>query len=135
MKEKIKKNLKGDLVLNIPTIHKEYLSGNGIITRGMDNCLLLYNEKNWKEVAHNLQNRSTEQMTRHEIRFIDIILKGAVQLKIGDNGKIVIPSYFKDYASIKKDVVFIDLGSHLEVWGKEEFKKYREKNLKTQKLH
>ncbi|PJA89074.1 MAG: division/cell wall cluster transcriptional repressor MraZ, partial [Candidatus Moranbacteria bacterium CG_4_9_14_3_um_filter_33_15] len=100
-----------------------------VITRGMDKCLFLYPVKVWKNLAEKL---GTLPMGEANTRsFVRIMLAGAVDCEIDKQGRILIPDYLKEYASLSRNVVIAGLYNRLEIWDEnkwEEYKKKAEKN-------
>ena len=39
-------------------------------------------------------------------------------------GRVLIPSYLKDYAGIKRDVYIIGVSNRIEIWGRDNWKEY-----------
>ena len=116
-----------DLKLIILTPYRKRLIKDVIITRGIDSCLVLSNEQEWEKIVSRLDNFcSKDKTSRHCIRFVNLMKKGAIRIEIGKNGKITIPDYLRQYANIKNKTLFIENLNHIELWAKEEFEKYRE---------
>jgi len=115
--------------ITIPVQHQKRLSlYDAIITCGLDGCLTLFSEEEWEGVIYRFDNLcSSKKASRHLIRFINLMKQGAVKTKIRKGGKITIPDYLKQYAKIKKEMLFIELSNHLEIWAEEEFEKYRDR--------
>lgn len=113
-------------------IPKEYIkkfTKDIVITRGLDNCLWLFSSKEWQvllDATHDLPLNS-----RDASRFAAIMTTGAVKTRIGKDGTISIPSYLKDYADIKKKVLFIGVNDRVELWGLEKFTEYRNRNRRV----
>jgi MraZ protein len=119
--------MKNGLKLIVPVPHRKNLSKDVVITRGIDGCLFLYSEKNWEKTKDGLTKYTNETNPKDTIRFVGLFLSGAEKIKMSNDGKIIIPLYLVDFANIKKDIVFIRVGTRLSIWAKEEFEKYRDK--------
>jgi len=115
--------------LAVPSKFRGELKRGVVITRGMDKCLFLYPVKVWKNLAEKL---GTLPMGEANTRsFVRIMLAGAVDCEIDKQGRILIPDYLKEYASLSKNVVIAGLYNRLEIWDEnkwEEYKKKAEKN-------
>ncbi|MBC8473542.1 MAG: cell division/cell wall cluster transcriptional repressor MraZ, partial [Candidatus Omnitrophica bacterium] len=57
-------------------------------------------------------------------RFNRIYFSGASDLTPDKQGRILIPTYLKEYAGIKKDVFIIGVSNRIEIWGRESWKEY-----------
>lgn len=54
--------------------------------------------------------------------------RGTFDVKIDSMGRIRIPKVLKEFANIKKKVIFIGAVDRIQIWGVEELKKYEEEN-------
>jgi MraZ protein len=108
------------------SLPKQFRTGLGkkmVMTRGLDNCLFVYSKANWEKVAEKLQALSFAQAdTRGFNRFI---LSGAAEVEADGAGRILIPEHQKDFAGLKKTVVFAGVSDRVEVWDSESWKGYK----------
>jgi len=101
---------------------KEYDIGKLYITRGLDKCLFLFTENEWKSQEAKFKSIS---FTKSESRkFNRVYFAGATQLECDRQGRILIPKYLKDYAAIKRDVMIIGVSNRIEVWSKDAWGQY-----------
>lgn len=114
--------------LGVPPKFREKLKKTAVITRGLDNCLFLYSRDEWEKLAKKL---SEMPLSRADARgFARIMLSGAMEVGFDNLGRILIPDYLKDYASLKKKVVLAGLYSRVEIWDENIWKSYKEKTEK-----
>jgi MraZ protein len=93
------------------------------MTRGLDNCLFVYSTKAWEKVAAKLQELSFAQAdTRGFNRFI---LSGAAEVEVDAAGRVLIPDHQKEFAGLKKEVVFAGVSDRVEIWDKERWNSYK----------
>ena len=111
--------------ITIPKKYREKLSKNLVITRGIDWCLFVYDKKIWKQVKNELEEIVNKTTSKDAIDFIRLFMRGAAKVKTGSNDRIIIPEFLSDYAYLKKDIIFIELGKRIEIWAKEKFEKYQ----------
>ncbi|MBD3300668.1 MAG: division/cell wall cluster transcriptional repressor MraZ [Candidatus Moranbacteria bacterium] len=118
--------------ISIPAKFRKELGKNAVITRGLDNSLLLYPNKVWEEIALKLgQMPVGESGTRS---FVRLMLSGASEVQIDKLGRILIPNYLKKYAILKRDTVINGLFNRMEIWEEkawDNYKKTAEKNSNT----
>jgi MraZ protein len=101
---------------------KEYDIERLYITRGLDRCLFLFTENEWKSQESKFKSIS---FTKSESRkFNRIYFAGATNIECDRQGRILIPKYLKDYAGIKRDVMIIGVSNRIEVWSKEAWQHY-----------
>ena len=101
---------------------KEYDIEKLYITRGLDKCLFMFTENEWKTQESKFKSVS---FTKSEARkFNRMYFAGAIQIECDKQGRILIPKYLKDYAGIKRDVMIIGVSNRIEVWAKESWQDY-----------
>ncbi len=77
--------------LAIPAKFRRALGKKAVVTRGIDNCLVIYPMTEWKKLAEKLQGLPS---TRVDARgFARIMLSGAVDVELDKMGRILIPDY------------------------------------------
>ena len=107
---------KGRLIL--PARFREVSKENGIekffVTRGLDKCIFMFAEGEWRLQEARFKNLS---FTKSEARsFNRMFFSGAVEVAPDKQGRFIIPQYLKDYAGIKKDAVVIGISNRIEIW-------------------
>jgi MraZ protein len=98
------------------------------LTRGLDGCLFLFTLEVWSELEKKLNSLSfTKQQTRF---FNRLYFSGAHELEIDTQGRMTIPTYLKEFAGIKKEVVIIGIADRVEIWDRERWEKFYADNRK-----
>jgi MraZ protein len=101
---------------------KEYDVHRLYITRGLDKCLFIFTESEWKSQESKFKSVS---FTKSESRkFNRIYFAGATEIECDKQGRILIPKYLKDYALIKRDVMIIGVANRIEIWSKDAWTSY-----------
>jgi len=103
-------------------IFKEHYAEKFYITRGLDKCLFVFTEEEWKA-----QERKFKDMpfTRQESRqFNRLYFSGACEVACDKQGRILVPQYLKEYAEIKEDVMIVGVSDRIEIWSKEKWKEF-----------
>jgi len=105
----------------IPSKFREVAKNNYIekffVTRGLDKCLFMFGEEEWKSQESKFKNLS---FTKKESRsFNRLFFSGTTEVEFDKQGRILIPKYLKDYAGIKRDVMLIGVSNRMEIWSKE----------------
>lgn len=114
--------------LSIPSKFRKSLGKKAIITRGLDNCLVIYSINEWQKVTKKLESLPSSKIDARG--FSRIILSGAVDVNLDKLGRVLIPDYLKKYAGLKKEVMVIGLSNKIEVWDEKSWKDYRQKTEK-----
>lgn len=104
--------------VSFPAKLRKYLSSPSqdrfTILKGLERCLLLYPEDEWKKVEQHLSSINTlrsEERTvlRHFLRF-------AEDLQLDSHNRLAIPASLARWASIDTHVTFIGMGDRVELW-------------------
>ena len=101
---------------------KEYDVDKLYITRGLDKCLFMFTENEWKSQESKL--KATPFTKSDSRKFNRLYFAGASQIECDKQGRILIPKYLKDYAAIKKDVMIIGVSNRIEIWSREAWSSY-----------
>jgi MraZ protein len=115
----------------IPAKFREIFKENYVekfyITRGLDRCLFVFIEEEWKTQERRFRAMPfTNEQSR---KFNRLYFSGAVEV-IGDKqGRILIPNFLKSYAEISQDVVIIGVSDRMEIWAKEKWTTFFDQNL------
>ncbi len=110
---------KGRLVLpaRFRETAKENLIEKFFVTRGLDKCLFMFSEEEWRSQEQKFKALS---FTKQEARkFNRMFFSGAVDVVFDQQGRILIPQYLKDYANIKRDVMVVGVSNRIEIWSKD----------------
>ncbi|MBI2623631.1 MAG: division/cell wall cluster transcriptional repressor MraZ [Candidatus Liptonbacteria bacterium] len=109
----------------IPAKFKDTLGADAIITRGLDNCLFLFAKKEWEALAAKLVALPLAQANSRA--FVRLMLAGAMEVSLDNQGRILIPDYLRKYAGLAKEVTFAGLASRAEIWDSSRWAEYKRK--------
>ena len=108
---------KGRLI--VPSKFREQLGEEFVITKGLDGCLFVYSNEEWKKIEESFRDKPlTSKDARKFNRFF---FAGACSCEVDKQGRILIPSNLREYAGIEKDVVSVGVLSRVEIWSKEKW--------------
>ncbi len=111
--------------LAIPTKFRKALSKGAVVTRGLDTSLFLFPKEEWDKLAEKLAGLPLGQSNSRA--FARLMLAGAMDVKLDKQGRVVLPEYLRQYASLKKSIVVAGLYSRLEIWDEKKWASYKEK--------
>jgi MraZ protein len=114
--------------LAIPAKFRQALGKKVVLTRGLDNCLFLYSWKEWEQLADKLNNLPLAQADARG--FVRLMLAGAMEMDLDRLGRILVPDYLKQYASLGKKTVITGVYNRIEVWDEKKWETYK---LRTEK--
>lgn len=114
---------KGRLIM--PAKLKEDIGEKFVITKGLDGCLFVYSQVEWKNFEEKLR---TFPLTNKDARaLIRFFLAGAMECEIDKQGRFLISSNLREFASLEKDVVIIGVLNKIEIWSKDKWLEYSQK--------
>jgi len=122
---------KGRIIL--PSKFREVAKQNFIekffITRGLDRCLFMFSEDEWKSQEMKFKSLS---FTKKEARqFNRLYFSGAVEVIPDRQGRILIPQYLKDFAEIKRELIIVGVSNRIEIWSKENWIEFYKDSYQT----
>lgn len=109
--------------LQVPVKWRPKLAGGAVITKGFDGSLKLYPLTEWQDIAEKLSK--LPQSDPNARAFVRQTLAGAVDVDLDKLGRITMPAYLRQYASITKKVVLAGLHSHVELWDGDRWDSYQ----------
>ena len=120
-------DLKGRII--IPSKLRDEMGSKIVITRGLDGCLFGYNEKTWDSI---LEKLNTLPFTKKDARnFTRFMTSGAITLEFDRQGRVNIPNYLANYASLEKDVVIVGVINRIEIWSKDKWEEFMSNNVES----
>ncbi len=106
----------------VPSKFREELGEEFVITKGLDNCLFVYPQDEWKILEDKLK---TLPLTNRDARaFVRFFFSGACESVLDKQGRVLIPANLREHSKIDKDAVVIGVSTRLEIWSKEEWEGY-----------
>ena len=110
----------------IPSAFREASKENYVekffMTRGLDKCLFMFPEEEWKSQEAKFKNLSFTKIQAR--KFNRLFFSGAVEIVPDRQGRILIPPYLRHYADIKKEIMIIGVSNRIEIWSKEGWKAF-----------
>ena len=104
--------------LNIPAKFRKALDPINdrtfVLSRGFDQCLLLYPLNEWQEVESQLSQLSS--IRSRDRNFVRSITRHAIPVQYDAQGRIQIPESLINFSGIKKDVAVIGMIKKIEIW-------------------
>ena len=112
----------------VPAKFRQALKENDItslfVTRGLDGCLFLFPESEWRQVESRFKQIP---FTKSEGRkFNRMFFSGAAEVSVDGLGRLLLPKSLKEFAQIKQDVMIIGISTRMEIWSKEKWHAFYE---------
>jgi MraZ protein len=90
------------------------------VAMSLDPCLVAYPAARWREFGERLAGMAAEHdaAARTARRWY---LGGAFTLTLDGHGRILVPPALRSWASVSREVIWVGVGDHLEIWDPERF--------------
>ena len=108
---------KGRLI--VPSRFREILGDAFVVTKGLDGCLFVYDNEEWKLFEEKL--RALPITNKEARQFVRFFLAGAAEVEVDKQGRSLIPNVLREFAGLAKDVALVGVGSRIEIWSRERF--------------
>ncbi len=108
--------------IRVPFKLKKELGENYYFAKGTDGCIFIFPEEKAKEVFSKLEEIKMSDVEKR--RGMRSFIKSFVLAEEDSQGRVVLPAGLREFAKIKKDVVFCGAGNKAELWAKEVFDEY-----------
>ncbi len=114
---------KGRIIL--PSKFRTELGEKFIVTKGFDGCLYGYSVEEWKGIEEKI--KTLPLVTGKDARnFTRFFFSSAIECEIDSQGRILISSSLREFASLIKEVAIIGVSSRIEIWDKSKWITYNE---------
>ena len=87
---------KGRLI--IPSKFREALGEEFVVTKGLDGCLFVYDNKEWAAFEEKL--KSLPLTNKDARQFVRFFLAGAAMAEVDKQGRILVPSVLREFAGL-----------------------------------
>ncbi len=108
---------KGRLI--IPAKFRDVLGQEFVVSKGMDGCLFVYANDDWKAFEQKLTELPL--INKEARQFARFFLAGAAQVELDKQGRILLPANLREFAGLDKDVVLVGVGSRVEIWSRDKW--------------
>jgi len=111
--------------LALPAKFRGKLSDGVVITKGLENALVIYTKDEWEKIASDIAKMPYTQGNARA--FSRMTLSGANDCKLDRQGRINIPQNLRDFAHLKANAVVVGVYSRIEVWDTKEWEEYQKR--------
>ena len=107
--------------ISVPAKFREELGTKCVLTRALDDCLILYPMKTWKQQQEKLM--TLPRSDKNARAFLRYMYANATEVDVDKQGRIVLSERYREIAHIEKALVTIGMLDRIEVWSKETYDK------------
>ena len=111
--------------LSLPAKFRAELGKKIIIAKGLDNCLSVYTPKEWKNFSERLSVETLKSDNRGLNRFM---FGGASEAEVDGVGRILVPDFLAEWATLTEKVVILGVQNHVEIWNEKTWLAYKAPN-------
>ena len=106
---------KGRLI--VPSKFREQLGDEFVVTKGLDGCLFVYENTEWKALEEKLH--ALPLTNANARKFSRFFLAGATTCEVDKQGRILLPAVLREFAKIDKAAVLVGVGRRIEIWSRD----------------
>ena len=106
--------------LSLPAKLKDVLKGRGddtLVFTNFKGSIWGYTEDAWSRYEAQLLDSSPFE--ENSLLFTRAFIAGASECSLDKQGRVLLPSYLRDYAALEKEAVLISVVDRLEIWSRE----------------
>lgn len=90
-----------------------------VINRGFEKCITLYPKYEWEKIANEINKLN--MYNKKNRRFQRYFFRGATEINMDSNSRILLPGQLLEYAGIEREVVLFAYAEKIEIWDKETY--------------
>jgi len=100
--------------LALPARYRDELRDGVVITRGFENCLLVYPMAAWAPLAERV---SALSIGDPDVRLLRrMLFANATDLMLDRQGRILVPAELRTHAGLDREAVVVGMHSFIEIW-------------------
>lgn len=110
--------------ISLPAKFRKVLGTKLIVAPGLDGCLFIFTESEWKKVSAKLTEASL--LTADNRSFNRYMFGGATDTSVDSAGRILISDFLKEKANLSEKVVLVGVSSRVEIWSESSWKSIKQ---------
>lgn len=110
--------------LSLPAKFRQEMGKKVVLTKGLDKCVAIFTEKEWKKIAEKLSEGSLLQADNRS--FNRFMFSGAVEAEVDSIGRVLLPDFIVGWAKLKTKVAVIGVQSRVEIWNEDAWSSHKQ---------
>lgn len=110
----------------MPSKFRARLAEGFVVTRGFEPCLTIYPMPEWQRLADALGKFPVTDQKARSLR--RVLFAQASDAELDKQGRMLIPEYLREAASLGSEVIVAGMDSYIEVWDKERWQEMESQN-------
>ena len=111
--------------ISMPAKLRKDMGDTFILTKGLDGCLFAFSQEEWLNFETKL--KALPLSDKNARNFVRFFLAGATECEIDKQGRFLIAGNLREFAGLEKEVVLIGVLNKIEIWSKQKWQEYSEK--------
>jgi MraZ protein len=103
----------------MPKKLREEIKGKSILTRGYENCLILFDQDRFNYFINEINKTPLLKLDLRDTK--RFILGGAQEIEFDNQGRFVLSESLKSFANIQSKITFLGVGEWIEIWDEEKW--------------
>ena|SRR6185369_6872771 len=101
----------------IPKKLRDQLSGEIILTRGYERCLIMVDKSRWEHLIAEVNKKPLLSLNVRDTK--RYLIGGASEVDYDTQGRFVMSEQLKTFAGIDLKLIFLGVGEWIEIWSEE----------------
>lgn len=112
---------KGRIIL--PSKFREQLGETVYVTSGFENCVQILSAEQFDRLREQIRQLPADKALSLQY----ILISPATEVSVSSQGRVMIAQKLREDASLTKDIVVVGMDTRIEVWDKDNFEAFIEK--------
>ena len=112
---------KGRIIL--PSKFREQLGETVYVTSGFENCVQILSAEQFDRLREQIRHLPADKALSLQY----ILISPATEVSVSSQGRVMIAQKLREDASLTKDIVVVGMDTRIEVWDKDNFEAFIEK--------
>lgn len=112
---------KGRIIL--PSKFREELSDTVYVTSGFENCVQILSVEQFEHLREQIRQLPADKALSLQY----VLISPATLVNVSSQGRVMIAQKLREDASLDKDIVVVGMDNRIEVWDKDTFEAFIEK--------
>ncbi|MEI7480037.1 MAG: division/cell wall cluster transcriptional repressor MraZ [bacterium] len=109
--------------VSLPVKFRKEMGKKVVVTPGLDGCLFVFTLSQWTKISEKLSQSSMLQADNRS--FNRFMFGGAVEIAVDSIGRVLLPDFLVDRASLKTSVAIIGVQDRVEIWNDSAWSEYK----------
>jgi MraZ protein len=111
--------------LTLPAKFRDAFADGGVVTRGMDGCLVVYTKAGWEEFV-SVRLQGLDPFSREARQIARFLFSGAAEAEPDRQGRIMVPAALIGHGRLGREVVVAGVRDHVEIWDRATWRRHLE---------